>query len=643
MCACSHHTQVTVVCVRVCACVCVCVRRDISYDMGREGYRVQCFSCTRRILTPTIMDNMISGTYKFCSDCTPGRLLCNECISKDHSEHSTDTKRPLYTWKSFTAMYIKWYDGEQAPTKRQRTTSRVEKETVLTYTDWPHVPAPVCVGEGAGVCGVGVNEPVPMSMGVVAPVGVSVPAVDEPVLYPSKPLTLLEKEAALCAAFVYLGVDPSDVARVDEALRGLQNAPALIRPADMAGTLTGMRCISCRTNITICCYSLEKLGQLMVDNDHKPMVACLACGERVQVNDMGVGDIIERAMDVKSGVVPPVTHTVKLTKCRVVTDHEAQYMCQLLREAREMAVKPLTSVVLEWGHDRPQLTGGYTVHVGNQRQMIIQKAQVVELMKQLSKEDFQKQGIKGYRQWDKMFEQIFVKGEVYAKPTINKGTVLHELIRSIRVGEWGIDTTDGLLVSQINVFDSTLALLGTTGTFTWFHCDRDPAQNFAVGVTTDDHLVDESTVLAMWVLIHPDKAAVADEWLCVHVADDGFRHDALSITPTPTKADMVKLRDHVGVDERGRYYVVILEQRPGDMVHVPAGWIHCVINMASNFKLAWDYMNPRELPLYTRVWREILTKITTNGEDYGGTMVSLPTMLLRIQLSEVRKLLPMYR
>lgn len=616
----------------------------------QQGQRIQCFNCSKQMTTFKVVNEMISGEYKFCKQCGPGRPMCSSaCVDSDHSGHNT--RRLPYTWTTLRQSYITWCDNNP-PAKRQRL---VDSATVMAYDNWPHVRT---TGEGAaveggvgdvgaGVSGVGVAVEGGVGVGGVG-AGVSGAGVAVEgdgvgaVMYPSKPLTLLEKEAVLCSVFEYLGVDPSDVGRVNEALDGLLNAPALTRPADMAGSNAELRCISCRTNITILCYRLEKDGQLMV-NDGTPKVACLACGERVQLDDTGVGEITERQMDVKSGVVPPVTHTVKLTKCRVVTDHEALYMCQLLREAREIAIKPFTPVVLGWGVDRPQITGGYTVPVGDQQLMIINRAQTIELMQQLNKKDFMDQGVKSVGNWGSMFKQIFVDGIVYAKPTINKSTALHELIIRIRAGEWGLDTTDGLLVDHINVFDSTLGLLGTVGNFTWFHCDRDPAQNFAVGVTTKAVVVDENTVLAMWVLIHPDKAVVADLWLREHVAADGFHHDSFSIKPTPTKETMLQLRDHLGMDECGRYYVVILEQRPGDMISVPAGWIHCVINMAPNFKLAWDYMKPAELPVYTRVWREILTRITTNGEDYGGTMVALPDMLRRIQITEVRKLLPMYR
>ena len=55
----------------------------------------------------------------------------------------------------------------------------------------------------------------------------------------------------------------------------------------------------------------------------------------------------------------------------------------------------------------------------------------------------------------------------------------------------------------------------------------------------------------------------------------------------------------------GQPYFMQMEQFSGDKIVVPCGWAHMVINKQACIKVAWDIYDPRNLPLYVRLWREL--------------------------------------
>jgi hypothetical protein len=83
-------------------------------------------------------------------------------------------------------------------------------------------------------------------------------------------------------------------------------------------------------------------------------------------------------------------------------------------------------------------------------------------------------------------------------------------------------------------------------------------------------------------------------------------------------------------DAKGYANVQILEQKPGDMVAIPPGWYHWVLNLHPNIKVAWDPTDTSLLHQYILVWRDIVCG--TIGEamnpDYAGTLFALASSVV---------------
>ena len=72
--------------------------------------------------------------------------------------------------------------------------------------------------------------------------------------------------------------------------------------------------------------------------------------------------------------------------------------------------------------------------------------------------------------------------------------------------------------------------------------------------------------------------------------------------------------------DTGYSYVQTVYQHHGQMVHVPAGWLHQVENLQDCVKIAWDMMAPERVALYVLTWQYILSGITrSNAADYVAT------------------------
>lgn len=167
---------------------------------------------------------------------------------------------------------------------------------------------------------------------------------------------------------------------------------------------------------------------------------------------------------------------------------------------------------------------------------------------------------------------------------------------------------------------STLIMLGGVGTGTGFHLDWTQASNvaFSVGTTA----VAAGTVLAEWVFINPRLVAEADAWVRNKLLTkkrkrmDGrqaFEHVPkwpLGFASPASNRVHLKGNDlqlfltymrHLGVKHGIRNPVVEVMQCPGQLVHVPAGWPHQVINVSPNVKVAWDYYDADNMHKYVQL------------------------------------------
>jgi len=66
-----------------------------------------------------------------------------------------------------------------------------------------------------------------------------------------------------------------------------------------------------------------------------------------------------------------------------------------------------------------------------------------------------------------------------------------------------------------------------------------------------------------------------------------------------------------------------VDQRVGEVVYIPPGWVHAVFTKVPCFKMAWDFIVPEHLPLYMAAWREIATKLSNTAEDYMAVVQML--------------------
>jgi len=144
--------------------------------------------------------------------------------------------------------------------------------------------------------------------------------------------------------------------------------------------------------------------------------------------------------------------------------------------------------------------------------------------------------------------------------------------------------------------------------------------------------VKEGIALARWVFVNPCCIVTADEYAKKEFkqCQQGFdkcTKDGRDIFETfLSQADVAKLSKFLGKDpEAGRAYVQTVYQQHGQMVHVPAGWLHQVENLQDCVKIAWDIMVPERMAAYVTTWQHVLACVTkSNAPAYmaaTGVMV----------------------
>lgn len=113
--------------------------------------------------------------------------------------------------------------------------------------------------------------------------------------------------------------------------------------------------------------------------------------------------------------------------------------------------------------------------------------------------------------------------------------------------------------------------------------------------------MDVLAVLAIWVFLDPIILVKADAWLRENGYKNGFAGKV-----TLNVQQITKLQQDMGTDgQTGLAYVRVLRQGHGDMVHVPAGWMHMVINLRACLKMAWAVYMPQHFLNYVLSWQHI--------------------------------------
>lgn len=171
---------------------------------------------------------------------------------------------------------------------------------------------------------------------------------------------------------------------------------------------------------------------------------------------------------------------------------------------------------------------------------------------------------------------------------------------------------------------STLVLVGDSECGTRFHVDWSEAKNVAFGLQLKPGPAAQHQPLALWVFVHPSAAAAAGAWLATNVEAlaGGFQ------TENPPRLELkhaVAMQQVLGSAADGTWLVRLVYQHAGDMVVVPAGWIHTVVNVQPCVKLAFDIYRASHFPAYLQSWRQVASVVTgaSNAPDYMGVATVL--------------------
>jgi hypothetical protein len=150
-----------------------------------------------------------------------------------------------------------------------------------------------------------------------------------------------------------------------------------------------------------------------------------------------------------------------------------------------------------------------------------------------------------------------------------------------------------------------LAFLGSEGKYTTLHSDHMEAVNIAFRVNFSNEEVDSSdNILAYWYCAEPTEKAVRalSDLDFKNWKDDDYTLEKLD--------ERFKTLQGLGIQ------ITILKQKSAQIVRVPPGWIHCVVNTCGCLKLAWDYFVVLNLPTYFHS-RSLLRSFRIK-EDYAG-------------------------
>lgn len=138
--------------------------------------------------------------------------------------------------------------------------------------------------------------------------------------------------------------------------------------------------------------------------------------------------------------------------------------------------------------------------------------------------------------------------------------------------------------------------------------------------------------LAVWAFLPPTVLREAEAWLKRHGLQQGFAEGAhLNLQ------QLRQLQFDMGDDAKGVALVQFVYQCHGMRVHVPAGWMHAVVNVRPCIKLAWQVYNRHHLLDYVLSWQYIGSQFThvSNAPDYMNVMRVVSKLVMK-HMSVVR-------
>ncbi|DBA88200.1 TPA: hypothetical protein ACH3X1_016616 [Trebouxia sp. C0004] len=159
------------------------------------------------------------------------------------------------------------------------------------------------------------------------------------------------------------------------------------------------------------------------------------------------------------------------------------------------------------------------------------------------------------------------------------GTVrkLWDVREAYKAQEWGWEYTRGYQDYR----RGTLVLWGSESSTTSTHVDWTIACNIAFATTE----VPLGTVLSVWALYNPIVMDRVNAWVKTHKR----KQRGLGARLVLSEDDLKQMRVDLGVDQKTQIsHVQIITQAHGELITVPTGHAHQVVNKQPCIKLAWD-------------------------------------------------------
>ena len=140
--------------------------------------------------------------------------------------------------------------------------------------------------------------------------------------------------------------------------------------------------------------------------------------------------------------------------------------------------------------------------------------------------------------------------------------------------------------------------------------------------------VKQGAALARWIFVNPCCISRANEYAereferCPKGFDKCTKDGRDTFDTFLSQSDVARLSNFLGKDPNTGYaYVQTVYQHHGQVVNVPAGWLHQVENLQDCVKIAWDIMVSERMAAYMATWQHVLACVTkSNAPDYMAAM-----------------------
>jgi hypothetical protein len=172
---------------------------------------------------------------------------------------------------------------------------------------------------------------------------------------------------------------------------------------------------------------------------------------------------------------------------------------------------------------------------------------------------------------------------------------------------------------------SVLVMVGGPRRRTPWHIDWTSAVNvgFAIKRADAPRGWDQRSPIATWYFVHPCKIDIVDDWLYATYKKKRLSCgvDELKKLPHLTHDAWTTLADTVNSGcHTDTVHAFVVEQKSGEAVVFPPGWLHYVETHVASVKFAWDVYDLNVMDQYVVVWRDLIARFTAAEdlpEDYA--------------------------